>query len=425
MEVTKKIERNLSSFQELKISPQSLAVLQQMKISQPTEIQSQAIPFALESRDIMGIAQTGTGKTLAFGLPTVENLAASSGSALILLPTRELAQQAYETFQKIARPYQLRTAMLIGGESIRKQVSALKQKPRIIIATPGRLIDLLKQQLVSLKNIQILVLDEADRMLDMGFAPQINQIFKTVPNKRQTMLFSATMPQEINQLARKYMKSPLRIEVTPEGTTAKDIQQELFIVNQEMKFLLLVNLLKQLDGSALVFSRTKYSAKKIAQTLRYLGHCSAEIHSNRSQGQRREAMEGFRSGKYRILVATDIAARGIDVSHIELVVNFDLPDNSADYVHRIGRTGRAGKKGRAISFATQAQRKDVKVIERLIKASLKISPLPELEKIEIPTRDQLSRSKSLKRDQVSKKRSKKKKSSSKRRTYRIKNKRSS
>jgi ATP-dependent RNA helicase RhlE len=349
-----------------------------MKITIPTPIQRKCIPIGLEGKDIMGIAQTGTGKTLAFGIPMVERLDHLKGRGLILLPTRELAQQADETFQKIGHPYNLRTAVLIGGESPHRQIQDLKRSPRIIIATPGRLLDHMRRNYVKLDDIKILVLDEADRMLDMGFAPQLSQILKTVPKERQTMLFSATMPQSIVKLATTYMALPVRLEVAPAGTPAANIEQEIFIIRQESKLSLLEKLLQEYKGTVLVFSRTKHGAKKITRIVRIMGHNAAEIHSDRSQSQRREAMSGFKAGKYRILIATDIAARGIDVHNIEVVINFDLPDQSEDYVHRIGRTGRAGKKGRAISFATPNQRREIHLIERLIKKNLPISQLPEL-----------------------------------------------
>jgi ATP-dependent RNA helicase RhlE len=308
----------------------------------------------------------------------VDRLDHLSGRGLVLLPTRELAHQVNETFQRIAHDYHLRTVVLIGGESIHRQIQELRQRPRIIIATPGRLLDHLKHNQIRLNDIKILVLDEADRMLDMGFAPQLNQILKTVPKDRQTMLFSATMPASIVKLATTYMALPVRLEVAPAGTTAPDIEQEIFIIQQQAKLSLLEKLLQEYQGTVLVFSRTKHGAKKIARVVGIMGHSVAEIHSNRSQNQRRAAMSGFKSGKYRILIATDIAARGIDVSGIEVVINFDLPDATEDYVHRIGRTGRAGKRGRAISFATPEQRREIHHIERLIKKNLPVSKLPEL-----------------------------------------------
>ena len=246
------------------------------------------------------------------------------------------------------------------------------------MGTPGRIVDHVEQRSVSLGKVEILVLDEADRMLDLGFAPQLKKILSFLPKERQTMLFSATMPESIVEMARAFLKLPIRVEIARSGSTAKDVTQELFFVAQEDKLRLLEKILQEYRGSVLVFSRLKFGAKRIAAALRALGHTAAEIHANRSLNQRKEALQGFKTGKYRVLVATDIAARGIDVSNIELVVNYDLPDNAEDYVHRIGRTGRAGGSGHAISFARPNQRGDVQGIERLIRASLPISKLPQL-----------------------------------------------
>ncbi|MDO8571725.1 MAG: DEAD/DEAH box helicase, partial [bacterium] len=276
----------------------------------------------------------------------------------------------------------LRTALLMGGEDMRKQHKALALRPHIIIATPGRLIDHLEQGRLRLDMVHMLVLDEADRMLDMGFAPQLKRILQQVPKERQTMLFSATMPDEIVKIANSYMSLPLRVEIAPAGTAIELVSQELFIVHREDKHTLLLSLLQQYNGSILVFSRTKHGAKKITNGLRALGHHAAEIHSNRTLRQRLEALDGFKIGRYKILVATDIAARGIDVKGIQLVVNYDLPENAEDYVHRIGRTGRAGMTGHAISFATPEQRRDVHNIERLIRKALPVSKTPLLKKRE-------------------------------------------
>jgi ATP-dependent RNA helicase RhlE len=321
----------------------------------------------------MGIAQTGTGKTLAFGIPMLQNLVLTKKKGLIVLPTRELAIQVDEALKKIGSAIGLKTAVLIGGEAIGRQVAAVRRDPHVLIVTPGRLIDHMEQGTVRLTNVGILVLDEADRMLDMGFAPQLKKIMQQVPAERQTMLFSATMPSEIVRIASSYMKLPIRVEVAPPGTTVSKIVQELIFVQKGDKLQVLGKILSEHAGSVLVFSRTKHGAKKVAQSVRNMGHTSAEIHSNRSLNQRIEALNGFKLGKYRVLVATDIAARGIDVTGIEVVVNYDLPDNAEDYVHRIGRTGRAGHEGRAISLATPDQRGDVRNIERLIKKPLAVS----------------------------------------------------
>ena len=366
------------TFSGLGIAPKILEILDRNKFTTPTPIQFQSIPTALEGKDIMGIAQTGTGKTLAFGIPIIQRLAIYKGKGLIILPTRELALQVDESINKIGRALGLRTAILIGGENMGKQIRALRANPHVIIATPGRLIDHLEQKTVRLDDVKVLVLDEADRMLDMGFAPQIKKILVTVPKVRQTMLFSATMPAEIVDIAKSYMQLPVRVEVAPAGSTTQRVTQELFFVRKDQKLSLLNTLLKDYKGSVLVFSRTKFGAKKIANSIRNMGHTATEIHSNRSLNQRIEALNGFKVGKYRVLVATDIAARGIDVTGIELVLNYDLPEQAADYVHRIGRTGRADHEGHAISFATPEQKFDVRSIERLIKKQLPVSPLPNM-----------------------------------------------
>lgn len=366
-----------SSFYGLGIAPKILEALDRMKFTVPTPIQHKAIPVAAEGKDIIGIAQTGTGKTLAFAIPIIQHLSQKKGRCLVLVPTRELAIQVDETFQKLAPLFGMRSAVLIGGASMHLQLQALRKNPRILIATPGRLVDHMSQRTVLLADVNILVLDEADRMLDMGFLPQIEQILKYIPKDRQTMLFSATIPAEVIKIGTAHMKLPINIEVAPSGTTVESVTQELFIVKKDLKRRLLAKLLAQYHGSVLLFSRTKIGAAKITRFIRGLGHTTAEIHSNRSLGQRREALEGFKIGKYRILVATDIAARGIDVSGIELVINYDLPEDSENYVHRIGRTARAGREGRAISFATPDQRDDIKNIERIIKTALPVSSHPE------------------------------------------------
>ena len=366
------------NFAALGIAPKLLEVLERLHFTMPTPIQHQAIPLAIEGKDVVGIAQTGTGKTLAFGLPMIQRIAAHKGQGLVIVPTRELALQVDETLRKIGESLGLRTAVLIGGASMYIQVNLLRRHPHIIIATPGRLVDHLKQKTVTLNKITIAVLDEADRMFDIGFAPQIKQILALVPKERQTMLFSATMPDAIAAIASHHMKVPLRIEVAPSGTAAAHVLQEVYIADREIKMQLLEKLLTDNSGSVLVFSRTKHGAKKIAAAVRHMGHSGVEMHSNRSLAQRKEALAGFKSGKHRVLVATDIAARGIDVTGISLVINYDLPDNSEDYVHRIGRTGRAGMTGRAVSFAGSAERSDIRNIERLIRKTLPILALPTL-----------------------------------------------
>lgn len=353
------------SFKALNLPPNILSKLDRLGFVTPTPIQRESIPLALLGRDLIGIAQTGTGKTLAFGLPIMANLQ-QGAAALVLAPTRELAQQIEETFNKL----NIKTALVIGGAGMNKQVSQLRSKPAVIIATPGRLIDHLNQRTVDLRNVSVVVLDEADRMLDMGFAPAIRRILDRTPKERQTMLFSATMPREILDLAQHYLHKPERVEIEKAGTTVDAIEQHLRVVQHEDKPAHLEELLKEHKGTVLVFARTRHGARKLARTVRNLGHSAAELHSDRTLAQRKAALHGFKTGTYRVLVATDIAARGIDVKDIALVVNYDVPENPEDYVHRIGRTGRAGATGLAITLATPGQHRDVCDIERLIRKEL-------------------------------------------------------
>src|SRR3989344_1991797 len=317
---------NRTDFYGLGIAPTLLNAIANLNFTSPTPIQEQAIPVAIEGKDIIGIAQTGTGKTLAFGIPMLQRIAITKTHGLILLPTRELAMQVDETLQSMGRAMGLKTALVIGGASMQYQQNALSRNPHIIIGTPGRINDHLERKTLFLKNVGILVLDEADRMLDLGFAPQIRKILAEIPKDRQTMLFSATMPNEIVRMATQNMKLPIRVEITRQGTAAVHVEQELIIVKKEDKFSLLQKLLSEYKGSVLVFSRTKHGARKIVRALRDTRHKAAELHTNRTLAQRKEALEGFKSGAYRILVATDIASRGIDVNNIELVINFDMPD---------------------------------------------------------------------------------------------------
>ena len=366
-------------FSGLGIAPKLLEVLASLKFQTPTPIQSKAIPAAIDGKDMIGIAQTGTGKTLAFGIPLIQRIVQTGhGMGLVIVPTRELALQDNESLESIGRAFRIKTAVLIGGVAMGYQLRMLRGRPNIIIGTPGRIIDHLRQRTLDLRAVNILILDEADRMLDMGFAPQVNQILEAVPKDRQTMLFSATMPENIVRIAARHMKLPVRVEVAQSGTAAEHVEHELFVVKKDQKSRLLDKVLQEHTGSVLLFSRTKHGAKKICRDIKAMGHNAAEIHSNRSLAQRREALEGFKMGKYRVLVATDIASRGIDVKGIEVVINYDLPENPEDYVHRIGRTGRAGQSGRAISFVVPEQRYKIREIERLTRSSFPISPLPEL-----------------------------------------------
>lgn len=370
-------QQPVSSFHGLGIAPGLLDILHRHRFVVPTPIQRQAIPVAIQGKDIVGIAQTGTGKTLAFGIPMIQRLSQMKGKGLVVLPTRELALQVDEMLKKVGQSMGFRTAVLIGGAAFSPQSQALLRNPHVIIGTPGRILDHVERRTLRLADAHIVVLDEADHMLDMGFLPQVKRIVEVLPKERQTMLFSATMPPEIMRLASSYMKLPIRVEIAPTGTTVENVTQELFVVHKEQKVALLEKLLKTYQGSTLVFTKTKHGARRVTQYIKNMGVHAAEIHSNRSLSQRQEALAGFKSGKYRVLVATDIASRGIDVKGIELVLNFDLPQSSEDYVHRIGRTARAGAGGHAISFAIPDQQKEVRAIERLIRKTLPVAKLPQ------------------------------------------------
>jgi len=365
-------------FADFALGPELLKVVAQRRFVIPTPIQSKAIPPALEGQDIIGIAQTGTGKTLAFGIPLTQRLLRAPGLALALVPTRELALQVADALRPLLEPFRLYTATLIGGESMRPQLQQLRGRPRLIVATPGRLNDHLERRTVRLDDVRTLVLDEADRMLDMGFRPQIEAVLAKLPRERQTLLFSATMPPSITQIAARHMKLPTRVEIAPSGTAAEKVSQELFVVRRDAKNHLLRELLREYTGTVLVFVRTRRGAARVADHLRKNELPAAEIHSDRSLAQRKQALAGFKSGRTRILVATDIAARGIDVTGIELVVNYDLPDEPENYVHRIGRTGRAGQTGHAISLATPDQGQDIRRIEQILRATIPQSEHPEV-----------------------------------------------
>jgi ATP-dependent RNA helicase RhlE len=370
-------EEETVTFADLGLHAEILDSLKKHGITVPSPIQRDSIPVGLKGEDIIGIAQTGTGKTFAFGLPILHrfimNGKRSRGRTLIVLPTRELALQVEESLRKVGGRFGIRTAVIIGGAPIRPQQSELRANPDLIIATPGRLIDNLQSRMLDLRSVETLVIDEADRMLDMGFMPQIKQILRELPEERQTLLFSATMPDAIVQIAANYMHQPVRIEIARPGSTAADISQELFIVPQEAKNDLLADVLYEYPDTVLVFTRTRSRAARVARFVQRAGHTAAEIHSDRSLPQRRAALDGFKSGRYRVLIATDIAARGIDVKDISLVLNYDLPDSADDYVHRIGRTGRAGKSGHAISFAAPDQADMMREIEKLIESPIPVS----------------------------------------------------
>ncbi len=364
-------------FDNLGVEKKILSALKNSNFTTPTPIQAQCIPTALEGKDVVGIAQTGTGKTLAFVLPLLQKIKKGE-QALILAPTRELAIQANEMLQKVGGSLGFRSTIVIGGTPIYAQTKSLRKKPDVIIATPGRLIDHLNRKNINLNSIKIVVLDEADHMFDIGFFPDIKKILAMTPKTRQTLLFSATMPSTIMEIISKFMRAPVHIQTAPSGTPASGINEELFVLNRQSKTPLLKQLLDENKGKILIFLRTKSSVRDITRSINQMNHSAVEIHSDRSLPQRRKAMDGFKKGKYRILVATDIAARGIDVSNISIVINYDLPQNSEDYVHRIGRTGRSESTGKAISFATPDQRREIKQIERLTKKNILLkNPSPK------------------------------------------------
>ncbi len=363
-------------FSSLGLSAAALSSLSRAGYTVPTPIQAQAIPPALKGLDVIGCAATGTGKTAAFLLPIIERLGGTPGlTALVLAPTRELAVQIAEHAERFGSARGFRSAIVIGGVGMGAQVQALRTA-NLVIATPGRLVDHLQQGTVKFDHLQVLVLDEADRMLDMGFKPQLTRILARVPKKRQTMLFSATMAGEVADFARAALHQPVRVEVTRSGTTAARATQSVYEVSQAEKTPLLLALLAEGEDSTLVFTRTKRRADKLQKALARAGLHAERIHADRSQGQRQAALEGFRSGRYRVLVATDIAARGIDVADIGHVVNFDLPHVPEDYVHRIGRTARAAASGHASSFCAPEEAELLLDIERLTKVRTPRAEVP-------------------------------------------------
>ena len=346
----------------------------------PTPIQAQSIPALLKGRDLLGVAQTGTGKTASFVLPLLQRLneanaqaARKTPRALILAPTRELALQIHESIETYARFLDIRSVVVFGGVPLFKQAKALGQGVHIVVATPGRLMDLMNQDKVRLNRVETFVLDEADRMLDMGFVNDVRKISAQVPDKRQTVLFSATMPANVRKLADGLTDNPVHIEVTPQSTTAERIGQRVLFVPKQKKRALLTTVLKDQDVKrVLVFTRTKHSADRVARHLEQGGIRAGAIHGNKTQNARQRALDGFRKGQLRALVATDIAARGIDVDGVTHVINFDLPNDAENYVHRIGRTARAGEKGEAISFCDAEERGYLRGIEKAIRQAVDV-----------------------------------------------------
>ncbi|MCT4559107.1 MAG: DEAD/DEAH box helicase [Pelagimonas sp.] len=371
----------MSEFADMGLAPALNEALMRARLTNPTPIQEQAIPLALEGHDIMGLAQTGTGKTMAFGLPMVEHVlredsrrAPKSAKALVLAPTRELVNQIADQLKLLTDKTWMRVVTVVGGQSINRQINALQKGTDILVATPGRLIDLMDRGAVNLGTVKHLVLDEADQMLDMGFIHALRQIAPKLGTPRQTMLFSATMPKQMEELSRAYLDNPKKVQVSPPGKAADKITQSIHFVEKNDKPRKLREILRQdPDALTLVFARTKHGAERLMKGLVADGFNAASIHGNKSQGQRDRAIKGFREGDITILVATDVAARGIDIPGVAYVINFELPEVPDNYVHRIGRTARAGREGEAIAFCAADEVDLLKQIQKLMKIEIPVA----------------------------------------------------
>jgi len=372
--------KDFMDFDMLGLQPRLVKQLKAQGFAEPTPIQRQAIPHAMNGRDVMGLAQTGTGKTAAFGLPLLHTLlsagaapAPKSAGALILAPTRELAKQIAEALGAFIRGGHLKIAVVVGGMSMNRQIETMRRGADLLIATPGRLIDLLDRKAIRLDQTRFLVLDEADQMLDMGFIHALRRIAPLLPKERQTMMFSATMPKLMADLSAQFLTNPVRVEAARPGVPADKVAQTLHFVAQDEKTGLLIQLLSgHQAGRALVFSRTKHGAERLMKKLVAAGFEASSIHGNKSQGQRDRAIRGFRSGEIAVLVATDVAARGIDIPDVTHVYNYDLPNVAENYVHRIGRTARAGASGRAVAFCSKEEMGELREIERVLKAKIEV-----------------------------------------------------
>jgi ATP-dependent RNA helicase RhlE len=363
-----------TQFTQFSLSPALMARLDANKFEIPTPVQTACIPPALEGRDVLATAQTGTGKTLGFLIPIIEMMQKTEGNgalALIVLPTRELAMQVEQAFLSVRTSSAQSVALVVGGLAERSQLDAIRRGARLIVATPGRLEDYLKRKLVRLDGVKILVLDEVDRMLDMGFQPAIARIAATLPAVRQTLCYSATLEASVKDVARKYLNNPVRVEIGSVLKPADNVELRTFEVEADKKQELLEHLLGAEQGSFLVFVRTKHGADRVARRLVRSGHSATQIHGDRSQAQRNQALRSFSEGRHRVLVATDVAARGIDVANVAHVINFDMPKMAEDFVHRVGRTGRASAHGVASTFAGPAERNDLRKIERTLCIQMK------------------------------------------------------
>ena len=362
----------MENFLSLNLEESLIESLAKINFKTPTPIQAKAIPIALEGNDILGTAQTGTGKTGAFGIPLVNYLLKTKkDTALVITPTRELATQVMQTMNNLVGKGNIRTAILIGGDSMQKQQKQMRRNPRLIVGTPGRINDHLKRKTLRLNTTTFLVLDESDRMLDMGFTPQINQILETVPKKHQTLLFSATLPNDILKLAEKYLNRPIRISVGSTSTPIEKIKQETLRINDGDKYNQLIKEIYMRQGSILIFVKTRRNAEKIVKRLKYDDHDAKAIHGNLRQNKRDRVIKAFRNNHFRILVGTDVASRGLDIPAIKHVINFDLPQVPEDFIHRIGRTARAGAEGSALSFISNGDRLKWNAIQKLINPNFK------------------------------------------------------
>ena len=371
----------MTQFEMMGLPEKLVGRLNELGITEPTPIQSHAIPIALDGGDVMGLAQTGSGKTAAFGLPLVTQMLAinsmpgpKTARGLVLAPTRELAKQISDTLTQLAHKTPLTVALVVGGASINMQIKRLQRGTDLLVATPGRLIDLLDRRALSLADTSFLVLDEADQMLDLGFIHALRRIASVLPAQRQTMLFSATMPKQMNELAQSYLKNPKRVEVNPPGKAVDRIVQSVHFIAKSEKTSLLIELLdKHRDELALVFGRTKHGSEKLMKLLTAKGFVAGSIHGNKSQGQRDRAIAAFKAGEIKVLVATDVAARGLDIPAVRHVYNYDLPNVPENYVHRIGRTARAGADGAAIAFCSPEEMDELKAIQKAMKTSIPVA----------------------------------------------------
>ncbi|KPA22397.1 ATP-dependent RNA helicase RhlE [Shimia sp. SK013] len=371
----------MADFKSLGLPKQVVTRLEKMGLTTPTPIQEGAIPVALEGRDVMGLAQTGTGKTLAFGLPLIaqmlsydERPARRTVRGLVLAPTRELAGQIAASLRAQVEDTQFKVGLVVGGVGINPQIARLDKGTDILVATPGRLIDLMERKAMDLGSTDFLVLDEADQMLDLGFIHALRKIAQWLPEKRQTMLFSATMPKQMSEIANTYLDDPIKVQVNPPGKAADKIEQSIHFIAKSEKTALLIELLgKHRDEAAIVFGRTKHGSERLMKALVRAGFEATSVHGNKSQGQRERAIKAFRSGEIKVLVATDVAARGLDIPQVRHVYNFDLPNVPENYVHRIGRTARAGMDGAAIAFCAPDEVDELKAIQKVMKIDIPVA----------------------------------------------------